>query len=307
VKKQVKDVAASVRQRLQNVAKKSNRPFQEVLEYYAMERLLYRLARSSHANRFVLKGALMFRAWHAPASRPTRDIDLLGRMASTVEAVVPVFQEVCQQTVEADGLVFHVETVTGQRIKEDADYTGVRVTFLATLQSSRIAMQIDVGFGDVLTPAAVVTDYPTILDLPAPRLNGYSRETVIAEKFEAMVKLGLVNSRMKDFYDVWLLAQDFDFDGPMLSTAISRTFNHRQTPMIPAPLALTPTFAADPGKQTQWLAFLRRTKLVDAPAELQHVVAVLGRFLLPIAQALVEDRAFEQTWTARGPWKPHLT
>ena len=166
----------------------------------------------------MLKGALMFRVWNAPVSRPTRDIDLLGRMESKVTAVVPVFQDVCNQTVEPDGMIFHADTVVGQAIKEDADYAGVRVTFLATLQNSRIAMQIDVGFGDVLTPAAVATDYPTILDLPAPRLKGYCRETVIAEKFQAMVKLGLANSRMKDFYDIWLLSQQFDFDGAILST-----------------------------------------------------------------------------------------
>lgn len=222
MKKPVKDVAASVRQRLQNVAKKTNRPFQEVLEYFAMERFLYRLASSKHASRFVLKGALMFRVWNAPASRPTRDIDLLGRMDSKVTAVVPVFKDVCNQLVEPDGLIFDTDSVVGQAIKEDADYAGVRVTFLATLQNSRIAMQIDIGFGDVLTPAAVVTEYPTILDLPAPRLNGYSQETVVAEKFEAMVKLGLVNSRMKDFYDIWLLSQQFDFDGSVLSNAIAR-------------------------------------------------------------------------------------
>ncbi len=248
MKKPVKDVAASVRQRLQNVAKRSNRPFQEVLEYFAIERFLYRLASSKHAGRFVLKGALMFRAWNAPASRPTRDIDLLGRMDSKVTTVVPVFKSVCDQTVEPDGLIFHADSVAGQAIKEDADYAGVRVTFRATLQNSRIAMQIDIGFGDVLTPAAVSTDYPTILDLPAPRLKGYSRETVVAEKFEAMVKLGLANSRMKDFYDIWLLSQKFDFNGSVLSNAITRTFAHRKTQILTAPTALTPAFADDTQK-----------------------------------------------------------
>lgn len=303
MKKQVKDVAASIRQRLQNVAKKAKRPFQEVLEYFAMERLLYRLARSQHASRFVLKGALMFRAWNAPASRPTRDIDLLGRMDSTVSAIVPVFQDVCNEPVESDGLVFHADTVTGQAIKEDADYAGVRVTFRATLQNSRIAMQIDLGFGDVLTPAAVAIDYPTILELPAPRLNGYSRETVIAEKFEAMVKLGVVNSRMKDFYDIWLLAQHFDFDGPLLSTAITRTFANRKTSITPSPFALTPAFPADADKQKQWRAFVRKSGLGEAPAALQEVVDVLASFLLPIAVVIVDGRSFNQAWQAPGPWK----
>jgi hypothetical protein len=298
-----KDVAASVRQRLQNTARKTSRPFQEVLDYYAMERFLYRLACSAHAGRFVLKGALLFRAWNAPASRPTRDIDLLGRMENTVEALVPVFREVCGQPVEPDGMVFHAETVAGMVIREEADYAGVRVTFLATLQNARVAMQIDVGFGDVVTPAAAPTDYPTILDFPAPRLNGYSRETVVAEKFEAMVKLGLVNSRMKDFYDIWLLSRQFDFDGPTLAKAVSRTFANRKTTIVPQPFALTPAFAADAGKQAQWQAFQRKSRLDDVPAGLQEVVEALGAFLLPVAAAVETRGGFEQVWQALGPWK----
>jgi hypothetical protein len=303
MRKPVKDVPASIRQRLQNVARKTNRPFQEVLEYFAMERFLYRLASSKHASRFVLKGALMFRAWNAPMSRPTRDIDLLGRMDSKVTAVVPVFKDVCNQTVEPDGLFFHTDSVAGQAIKEDADYSGVRVTFLATLQNSRIAMQIDIGFGDVLTPAAVATEYPTILDLPAPRLKGYSRETVVAEKFEAMVKLGLVNSRMKDFYDIWLLSQQFDFNGSVLFNAVTRTFAHRKTRILAAPTALTSVFADDAQKQTQWRAFLRKTRLTDAPSALPDVIAALASFLLPMAQAIVNVQPFNHTWKAPGPWQ----
>ncbi|MBI2805509.1 MAG: nucleotidyl transferase AbiEii/AbiGii toxin family protein [Planctomycetes bacterium] len=268
-----------------------------------MERLLYRLASSKHASRFVLKGALMFRVWNAPATRPTRDIDLLGRMDSKVTAVVPVFKDVCNQPVEPDGLIFHADSVAGQAIKEDADYAGVRVTLRATLHNSRIAMQIDIGFGDVLTPAAVAADYPTILDLPAPRLKGYSRETVVAEKFEAMVKLGLVNSRMKDFYDIWLLSQHFDFDGSVLSNAITRTLAHRKTQILAAPTALTPVFGDDGQKQTQWRAFLRKTRLTDAPTALPDVIAVLAPFLLPMAQAIVDGQAFNHTRKARGPWK----
>jgi hypothetical protein len=303
VTKSVKDVPASVRQRLQNAARKANRPFQELLEYYAMERFLYRLSSSPHAGQFVLKGALMFRVWNAPVSRPTKDIDLLGRMENTVEVVVPVFREICGQPAEPDGLVFHADTVTGAAIKEDADYSGVRVTFLATLQNARVAMQIDVGFGDVVTPAPATTDYPTILDFPAPRLKGYSRETAVAEKFEVMVKLGLVNSRMKDFYDVWLLSRQFDFDGSTLAMAISRTFTNRKTSVVPIPMALTPAFAADTGKQVQWRAFLQKSKLETAPADLHEVVKVLGTFLLPVAAAVHDARAYDGSWQPPGPWK----
>jgi Nucleotidyl transferase AbiEii toxin, Type IV TA system len=185
-----------------NVAKESCRPFQEMLEYYAMERFLYRLASSPHAGRFVLKGALMFRAWGGAATRPTRDIDLLARVENTVDTVVPIFREVCATAVEPDGMVFDAATIQGSIIKEDVDYSGVRLTFLGTLQNARVAMQIDLGFSDVVTPGPVLTDYPVILAFPAPKLFGYPRETVVAEKFETMVKLGALNSRMKDFYDL---------------------------------------------------------------------------------------------------------
>ena len=159
------------------------------------------------------------------------------------------------------------------------------------------------GSIDVLTPAPVAMEYPTILDLPAPRLNGYSRETVVAEKFETMVKLGLVNSRMKDFYDIWLLSQQFDFEGSVLSNAITRTFVHRKTQMLAAPTALAPVFGDDGQKQTQWRAFLRKTQLTDAPAALPDVIGVLALFLLPMAQTIVDGRAFNHTWKERGPWK----
>jgi hypothetical protein len=297
-----KDMAASIRGRLQDAARASRRPFQEVLEYYAMERFLYRLAQSPHAGRFVLKGALMFRVWGAPASRPTRDIDLLARLENTVEAVVPVFRDMCGFAVEPDGMVFDPASVAGALINEDADYAGVRVTFLGTLQNARVAMQVDIGFGDLVVPGPIPTDYPTLLTLPAPRLSGYPRETVVAEKFEAMVKLGLVNSRMKDFYDLWLLARQFDFDGGILARAVAQTFAHRKTTMPPLPFALTSAFAADPAKRAQWKGFVRRARLDGAPAELVAVTGELGPFLLPVAEAVTAGDPFDRRWQAGGPW-----
>lgn len=298
-----KNLPASVRQRLTNKAKETARPFQEVLQYFAMERFLYRLSQSQHADRFVLKGALMFTAWGAPASRPTKDIDLLGRTDNQVEAVTTLMREVCGQAVDPDGLVFDVGSVTGQAIKEDADYSGVRVTFLVTLQNARVSMQIDVGFGDVVTPAATKTDYPALLDFAAPQLLGYPRETVVAEKFEAMTKLGLLNSRMKDFYDLWLLSRQFDFDGSTLSTAIRRTFENRKTAVVASPTALTAAFGSDMAKQTQWQGFLKRTKLSDVPTSLQEVVDVLVPFLTPVASAVESGAKFEESWVAPGPWQ----
>ena len=216
-----KNMAASVHARLAEIARRTGRPFQEQLQYYAMERFLYRLSKSPHAARFVLKGALMLRVWDAPMARPTKDIDLLGRLENSLENLSTMVREVCALEVEPDGLVFRPSTVKSERIREDADYEGVRIRFDGLLARARIAMRLDVGIGDVMVPVPVEIAYPTLLDMPAPRLKGYPRETAIAEKFEAMVKLGTLNSRMKDFYDIWLLSRQFDFDGPTLGEAVS--------------------------------------------------------------------------------------
>jgi predicted nucleotidyltransferase component of viral defense system len=292
-----------VRQRLTNAAKQTGRPFQEVLQYFAMERFLYRLSLSPHNERFVLKGALMFNVWGAPASRPTRDIDFLARLNNSVETILPVIRDVCQQAVEPDGLVFDVDSIVGQVIKEDADYTGVRVTFLAYLENARIPMQIDIGFGDVIVPEAALTDYPVLLELAAPRLRAYPRETVVAEKFEAMVKLGQLNSRLKDFFDLWLLPRQFEFDGKVLSTAVTQTFAHRKTAITPQPVALTAAFANDPIKQTQWKGFLRKSRIDIAPQDLPAVIEVISGFLLPLAGALAAGQEFTSIWHPPGPWQ----
>lgn len=303
----LKNVAASVRQRLTNLAKASGRPFQELLQYFAMERLLCRLSLSPHADRFILKGALLFNVWGAAASRPTRDIDLLGRIDNSIESIVAVFREVCRLPVEADGLVFAADAVSGQVIKENADYSGVRITFQAFLENARVPMQIDIGFGDIVTPEAALTEYPTLLDHPKPRVRAYPKETVVAEKFEAMVKLGLLNSRLKDFFDLWVLSRQFEFDGTILSNAITRTFQNRQTTVNPQPVALTDSFANDPIKQTQWRGFLRKSRLEFAPESLPEVVEELSLFLLPLATALSHGYAFSSVWDPPGPWKANDT
>lgn len=297
------NLPASVRQRLKNIARKASRPFQEVLQYFAMERFLYRLGCSEHADSFILKGALMFTVWGAPTTRPTMDIDLLARMNNAVEAVVAVLREVCAQTVEPDGLVFDDESVTGIAIKEDADYSGVRVKFLVTLENSRVPMQVDTCFGDVVTPAAIMTKYPVLLEFAAPKLMGYPRETVVAEKFEAMTKLGLLNSRMKDFYDLWLLSRQFHFDGETLANAVRRTFAHRKTDVISRPIALTTAFGSDSSKQNQWKGFLRKANLDNIPKELQIIINDLHPFLSPIAEAIQAGSKFQQHWAAVGPWR----
>jgi hypothetical protein len=297
------DIGASVRQRLYNNAKATGRPFQEVLQYFVMERFLYRLARSRHADKFVLKGALMFTAWRAPASRPTKDIDLLARTDNRVEAIVPIVREICRTAVEPDGVVFDPEGVLGQVIREDADYEGVRVTFQAALDKALVRMQLDMGFGDVVTPGPEITDYPTILEFAAPRLYGYTRETAIAEKFEAMVKLGRLNSRLKDFFDLWMLSRQFDFDGPALVSAVARTFAHRATALEFPPVALTSRFGSDPARQTQWRGFLRKSNLNAAPQDFPAVLQAIADFLEPVARAVQTREILAARWRAPGPWK----
>ncbi|NLF03153.1 MAG: nucleotidyl transferase AbiEii/AbiGii toxin family protein [Anaerolineales bacterium] len=298
-----RDVAASIHQRLRNRASAEGRPFQDVLQYFALERFLYRLGRSPHRDQFVLKGAVMLAAWLSPATRPTRDIDLLGHMDNTVERVVSAIQTVCQEPAPEDGLHFDGESVVGERITEAADYAGVRVRFRAYLGTARIPMQIDIGFGDPLVPGPLPVQLPTMLDLPAPEVQGYSRESVIAEKLQTMAFMGEVNSRMKDFYDVWLLATHFDFHGSVLAEAIEKTFLWRETALSAAPLALGEGFARE--KQGQWDAFLRRQRLGEqsAPSSLREAMQVISGFIGPVIQALSEGQLFDRQWPAGGPWQ----
>jgi len=218
-KKESRNIAGSVRQRLLNKARMDKRPFNELLQYYAMERFLYRLSRSSYAHTFILKEALMLRAWQVPIFRPTMDIDMLGKTGNEMARIKDQIRDICSVQVEPDGLEFNLDSIHGERITEDADYEGVRIRFSGQLDSAKIAMQVDIGFGDIVFPGPEEVELPTILDYPSPRLVCYSRESAIAEKFEAIIKLGVLNSRMKDFYDIWLLARQFDFEGEKLSKA----------------------------------------------------------------------------------------
>jgi predicted nucleotidyltransferase component of viral defense system len=265
-----KNLPASVHARLLNHAHRADRPFQEVLQYYAMERFLYRLSRSPHAERFVLKGALMMRVWDAPYARPTKDIDLLGEVPDELENT---FKEVCAVIVEDDGMVFDRETLRAQRIKEDADYPGVRLRFLGTLGNAKAHMQVDVAFGDIVVPRTAIVRYPTLLDFPEPRLSGYSAESVVAEKFEAMVSLGSINTRMKDFYDIWLLSRERDFEGRVLREAIVKTFQKRSTAVVSDPVSLGSSFVTSESTQRLWTAFRRGGGASSAPESFEGVAA----------------------------------
>ena len=241
-----RDLGASVRQRLLNQSRAQSRPFQELLQYFAMERFLYRLAKSPYADRFILKGALLLTAWRAPLSRPTMDIDLAGQTNNQLDHLKEVVGAVCEIAVDPDGIEFNLASIEVSRIKEDAVYEGVRVHFHATLARARIPMQLDIGFGDIITPGPTEIEYPTLLDFPAPVLRAYPKETVVAEKLEALTALGLLNSRMKDYYDLALLSRMYPFEGERLAEAIVATFRHRGTTIEAEPIGLTQAYCDDP-------------------------------------------------------------
>ena len=294
------NIPASVRQRLLNRARSDRRPFNELLQYYAMERFLYRLSQSTHANRFILKGALMLRVWRSPELRPTMDIDMLGRTSNEEADIVAQIRDILAVDVEADGLAFDSDSIQAERITEDADYEGIRIRFPGALNSARINMQIDIGFGDIVYPEPEELDFPTMLNYPAPRLLCYSRESAIAEKFEVAVKLGVLNSRMNDFYDIWLLSRQFDFDGVRLAEAIRLTFDQRGTE-LPAEIEIfTESFIDE--KQVQWTAFYRRLHQDYVPTSFREVTASVDRFLSPIIAALSSGKPCPTNWTAPGPW-----
>jgi predicted nucleotidyltransferase component of viral defense system len=299
-----RDIAASVRQRLLNLARERGEDFGLVLTRYALERVMYRLSVSEHHDQFVLKGAMLFALWADDPHRSTRDLDLLGHGTIDTQRLEEVFREVIGVEVENDGLEFLAETVRGERIREDEEYEGVRVHLETRLAAARIKVQIDVGFGDAVTPAPEETEYPVLLDFPAPRLRAYPRETVVAEKFEAMVKLGIANSRMKDFYDLWVMARDFEFDGALLSRAIKATFERRGTALpTDVPLALSDEFSEDQAKKTQWSAFLRRLGRDVAGTSLAEVTKFLSEFLMPPVSAATRAETFDKSWHPAGPWR----
>lgn len=295
-----KNIAASVRQRLLNISRSEGRPFQEVLQFYAMERFLYRLSRSACVEKYILKGALLLRVWCAPVARPTMDIDILGKTANEPEVIVRQMREVLSVPVETDGLVFDASSIRAMRITEGANYEGVRIRFHGTLEAARVNMQIDIGFGDVVFPQPEMIVLPTLLGFSAPHLVGYSRESVIAEKFEAIVKLGEINSRMKDFYDIWLLSRSFDFGGESLVEAIRLTFARRGTGFKKSIAAFSHDFAIL--KQTQWRAFWRRLRAETAPRDFAIVTSSIAEFLLPLVQTLCTSAPAPGKWRVSGGW-----
>jgi predicted nucleotidyltransferase component of viral defense system len=300
--KKPSNLAASVRARLLDLSRRRGVEFQLVLSEFAIERLLFRLGESVHAERFVLKGATLFKLWTDDRGRATWDLDLLGKGANGVAEVMAALREVCAVRAE-DGIEFDAASLAGEEILASDEYAGVRVRFDARLADARIPVQVDVGFGDAIVPEPTAQTYPVLLDHAPPRILAYPREAVVAEKVEAMISLGVTNSRMKDFYDVHLLASSFAFDGPVLMGAIRATFERRGTPLTEsAPLVLTPGFLVAPERQTQWRAFLKRGRLV-APPDTARLADALRMFLGPVLQAAARGESFAETWLPGGPWK----
>jgi predicted nucleotidyltransferase component of viral defense system len=297
------DIGSSVRQRLLNQTRANGRPFQEVLQYFAMERFLYRLAKSPYADRFILKGALLLTAWRAPLFRPTIDIDLAGRTNNQLDHIREIVGAVCDIAVEPDGIEFDRASIDVSRIKEDAEYEGVRARFHGTLARARIPMQLDIGFGDVITPGPTEIEYPALLNFPAPVLQAYPKETVIAEKLEALTALGILNSRLKDYYDLALLSRMYPFKGDRLAVAIVATFRHRGTAIEVEPIGLTQAYCDDPARTLQWRAFVRRSRFAEEAGDLTRLVEEIRPFVLPILSSVAAEREFGSRWKPGGPWE----
>jgi predicted nucleotidyltransferase component of viral defense system len=301
-RKPIVNLAASVHRRLLNEARASGRPFNEVLQHYAMGRFIARLARSRHADRFVLKGGLLMDAWSGFSTRPTVDIDFLGMVNNDLSTIESIIIDVCATEVEPDGLIFSLESSRAERITEDAEYQGVRMRFEARLGSARVPMQVDIGFGDVVSPGVDAVSLRPALDFSPTRFPAYSRESVIAEKLHAMVKLGSINSRMNDFFDLWFLSITFDFNGETLAAAVTATFKARGTAIRSEVTAFAAEFSDSSEKQAQWRSFRRKSRLDVAPESFGEAMRQIAGFLDPVIYALAHNASFHLNWRSPGPW-----
>ena len=291
MKKETKNLGHSARARLLAIANRHGVQLEYVLLRYAFERFLYRLGRSRHVNRFVLKGASAFAVWNGPFCRVTRDADLEVFGDASELSLVGAFKEICEIPCPEDGVDFDLASFDTTEIKKEDKYPGLRVKFAAHIGSARVNLQCDIGFGDSVYPAAEILDYPVLLGGETPRVRVYPRYTVVSDKFQIMVSRGLLNSRLKDYYDIWLLSECFDFDLSLLRTAVENTFERRKTAVPKGlPNALTPTFSEDPAKQLQWRAFLRRSGL--AQTSLSAVVEQIAELIKPVLQCDMPS----QTW-----------
>jgi predicted nucleotidyltransferase component of viral defense system len=303
--KNITNQAASVAARLLQRSHSTGEDYQGLLTRYGLERLMYRLSKSALANRFVVKGALAFLVWADEPFRATRDLDLLAMPEPSQDELLELFHSLCHMEVADDGLSFDEKSITIAEIREDQHYGGLCVNLIALLGKIRIPIQVDIGFGDAVTPEPQSERFPVLLDFSPPVLRLYPRETVVAEKVDAIVQLGLINSRIKDYYDLWVLMRSFEFDGELLKTAITATFNRRRTQLPTAiPPGLTDQFGGDSQKQAQWMAFLRRTHAkIPAGLEFKVMVKEISAFLIPPLMAAGKAEPFLMTWEKGGPWQ----
>ncbi len=301
--REIKNIPASINARLQNLAKSQGKPFQEVLQYYGIERFLYRLSKTDYGNLFVLKGGLIFYALRFSLRRATRDIDFRGFTQNSAENLIKIIKSACAIQAQDDGIVCKTDSIRAEEIIVDADYRGVRISFVVLLGSAKIPMQIDVGFSDLITPEPNDIRYPVLLsEMESPSVKIYPPESIISEKFQAMVRLVDINSRWKDFYDIWMLSELNNFEGQLLQSAISATFRKRETLLpVTLPIGLTDGFAV--GHQKQWETFLSRSKLMDENNKsFATVISRLRSFLLPPVHALINKENFDKKWLAASDW-----
>lgn len=302
-KKLAKSVSFAVKQQLRLRAQADAVDFNRLVIRYATERLLYRLSTSSYRDEFVLKGALLLGAWGGVLSRPTRDADFLGLHIEDVDALVDAFREIASQVVVSDGVEFPVDQIHGVRIREDNAYEGVRVHLGAHLGTTHVSVQVDVGFGDVVVPSPRDLELPTLLDFPSPNLRTYSAESVVAEKVHALTILGMINSRMKDFYDLAQLAVATPFDGALLTEAIASTFRRRRTD-IPqqVPVALTAEFWENPQKLAQWNAFMGRNAMQKPWPSLRSTIEQVAMLVAPVLYDISHGTSRKQMWHPSNGW-----
>jgi predicted nucleotidyltransferase component of viral defense system len=302
--KKLINIAASIQSKLLTLSRKRGEDYNYLLTRYFGERLLYRLSQSQYQEQYILKGATLFKVWNGEPHRATKDLDLLCFGNNEVEYIEKIYKEICSLHCEEDGIIFLPESVTGEVIKEDQEYEGIRIKLKGKLGKIEIPIQVDIGFGDAVTPDAEEVEIEPILDTPKPRLRIYPRETVIAEKFQAMVSLGIRNSRIKDFYDIWFLSKNYEFQGYLLCQALKKTFERRKTEIpMKEPLALTQEFVNDSDKQKQWQAFLSKSRIRLTPNSFGEVINEIQNFIMPPCLAAAQNKKFDKLWITSGDWQ----
>ncbi len=293
-------IAQSIRLELLRLAHGTHRPGEELIQLYAIERFLYRLSISPYADRLFLKGALMLQVWNLPQQRPTRDIDLLGRLDNSPTFISQICRDICAIDCPDDGMAYDAHTLVVKPIQAHHDYQGVRAKFLGLLDRSKAHMQIDFGFSDQIYPSPITIHYPTILEMPSPCLRGYTPETTIAEKVEATIRFQHTEIRIKDLFDIWLLSRQLSFQGPRFASALHQTFRRRATPFSPHSQLIDPVVGH---RQTKWARFRDQNRLMIAPLSLIEACKEIDNFILPPLASLKSPQSFAYDWQPGGPWR----